>query len=246
MSTTALNRSHAAEAALEVHLCGVLDYDAYLALQERLIFDISGRGDQRGALLICEFPPLITMGRGASRSQLLASDAELSALGIDVRWIARSGPAVVHAPGQLIVTPILPLDRLGIGLSAYRSRFEEAVQAACHDMRVPARRRAGQPGLWSRTGRIADFGGAVKSWVAHHGMFLNVDPDPSFLKLVQPSTEGERATSLQAQRLRPISMAGVREAVIRRIVDRFGYQRYHVYTGHPQLRRTRRKVCLHV
>ncbi len=245
MSTTPAIRSHAADAALEVHLLGLRDFDAYLALQERLIFDISGRADRQGALLICEFPPLITMGREASRSQLTASDQELRALDIEVRWLARSGPAVVHAPGQLIVTPMFPLDRLQLGLSAYRSRLEEALRAACHDVRVPARRRPGHPGLWSRTGRIADFGGAVKNWVTHHGMFLNVDPEPGFLKLVQSTSEGERATSLQAQRLRPISMAGVREAVMRRIADGFGYQRYHVYTGHPRLRRTRRKVCLH-
>lgn len=244
MSTQPAIRSHA-DAALEVHLLGLLDFDAYLALQERLIFDISGRADRQGALLLCEFPPLITMGREASRSQLLASDDDLGAMQIDVRWIARSGPAVAHAPGQLVVTPILPLDRLGMGVSEYRTRFEESVQAACHDRRVPARRRAGQAGLWSRLGRIASFGGAVKSWVSHHGMFLNVDPDPSFLKLVQPHRDGDCVTSLQAQRLRPISMSGVREAVIRQLATHFGYERYHVYTGHPELRRTRRKVCLH-
>lgn len=244
MSRPTTIRSHV-DAALEVHLLGLLDFDAYLALQERLVFDISGRADRQGALLICEFPPLITMGRDASRSQLLVRDDDLRAMRIDVRWIARSGPAVVHAPGQLVVTPILPLDRLRMGVSEYRSRLEESVQAACHETRVPARRRAGQPGLWSRTGRIASFGGAVKSWVSHHGMYLNVDPDHGFLKLVQPSTEGDSVTSLQAQRLRPISMSGVREAVMRRLAANFGYERYHVYTGHPELRRTRRKVCLH-
>lgn len=246
MTTLPAKRTDAADdAALEVHLLGLLDFGAYLALQERLIFEISGRADRQGTLLICEFPPLITMGREASRSQLLAGEEQLNALEIDVRWVARSGPAVIHAPGQLVVTPILPLDRLGLGLSAYRTRLEEAVQAACHDVRVPARRRPHQPGLWSRTGRVASFGGAVKSWVSHHGVFLNVDPEPSFLKLVQPPTANECVTSLQAQRSSPMSMSGVREAVIRRIAERFGYERHHVYTGHPQLRRTRRKVCLH-
>ena len=51
MSTQRAIRSHT-DAALEVHLLGLLDFDAYLALQEHLIFDISGRADRQGALLL--------------------------------------------------------------------------------------------------------------------------------------------------------------------------------------------------
>jgi lipoate-protein ligase B len=235
----------AAAAALEVRLLGLVDFDAVLALQERLVYELSGRDDAQGALLLCEHPPLITLGREACAAQVTADPDDLRACEIDVRWIARGGGTVIHAPGQLAVYPVLPLARLGLGLSEFRARLEEAAVAVCRDMRVPVKRRPSEPGVWSRCGQVACFGAAVKSWVSYHGLFLNVDPDPSFLPLVAGNPGGERPTSLQALLLRPVSMAGVRESMIRHVAERFGYDRFHIYTGHPWLKRTTQKVCVH-
>jgi lipoyl(octanoyl) transferase len=233
-------------AALEVHLLGLVDFDAALALQERLVFEISGRNDCQGALLLCEHPPVITLGREASIADVLADEADLKSAGIELRWISRGGGAYVHVPGQLAVYPVLPLDRLGIGVCEHRRRLEDALIAACRDQRIPARSRAHEPGLWSRAGQIAYFGASVKSWVSSHGMHLNVDPDPAFAGLVRPNPAGERSTSLQAQRVRRTSMPSVRESVLRHVAEQFGYERYHVYTGHPLLKRSTRRICLHV
>jgi lipoate-protein ligase B len=235
----------AAAAALEVRLLGLVDFDAALALQERLVYELSGRDDAQGALLLCEHPPLITLGREASAAQITADPDDLRTCEIDVRWVARGGGTVIHAPGQLAVYPVLPLARLGLGLNEFRTRLEEAAVAVCRDMRVPVKRRPSEPGVWSRCGQVASFGAAVKSWVSYHGLFLNVDPDPSFLPLVAGNPGGERPTSLQALLLRPVSMAGVRESVIRHVAERFGYARFHIYTGHPWLKRTTQKVCVH-
>ncbi|REJ93031.1 MAG: lipoyl(octanoyl) transferase [Planctomycetota bacterium] len=243
--TTTRPELTAAAGALEVHLLGLVDFDSALSLQERLVFDISGRDDTRGALLLCEHPPLITLGREASSSDVAVDPDDLKALEIDVRWISRGGGLCVHAPGQLAVYPVLPLERLGLGLDDFRSAFEEALVGVCHEQRVPAKRSADEPGLWSRGGQVGFFGAAVKSWVSYHGMFLNVDPDPTFMKLGSRPGRDERVSSLRAHRLKPVSMASVRESVMRHVAKRFGYERHHVYTGHPLLKRTRRKVCLH-
>lgn len=232
-------------AALEVHLLGLVDFDAAVALQERLVFEISGRDDRQGALLLCEHPPLITLGREASSTHVVAEPGDLKASEIDVRWISRGGGAITHAPGQLAIYPILPLERLGVGLSAYRDRLEEALVAVCHDVHVPAKRRPGELGVWSRSGKVAFTGGAVKSWVSYMGAYLNVDPHPSFLELTNSNPPGDRCTCLQAQRLSRVSMSAVRESAMRQIAAQFGYERHHVYGGHPLLKRTTRRVCLH-
>jgi lipoyl(octanoyl) transferase len=245
-SSTDRRRTQADTAALEVHLLGLVDFDAALTLQERLVFEISGREDRQGALLLCEHPPLITLGREASIADVLADETDLRSAGIEIRWVSRGGGAVVHAPGQLAVYPILPLDRLGIGLGEYRRRLEDAMIAVCRDQRIPARSRGFETGLWSRAGQVACFGASVTSWVSSHGIYLNVDPEPGFLRLVRTNPPGERSTSLQAQRVRRTSMGSVRESVIRHVVEQFGYDRFHVYTGHPLLQRTSRRVCLHV
>lgn len=244
-SSSACSNGAVLSAALEVHLLGLVEFEAVQSLQERLVFEISGRCDQQGALLLCEHPPLITLGREASCAHVLADAGDLRACEIDVRWIARGGGAIAHAPGQLAIYPILPLQRLGLGLLSYRLRLEETLAAVCRDLHVPAKRRAGEPGIWSRNGRVAFIGAAVKSWVSYYGAYLNVDQHPSFLGLASSDPGGERSTSLQSQRLQRVSMSAVRESTLRHVAEQFGYERIHVYGGHPLLKRTRQKVCLH-
>jgi hypothetical protein len=40
-------------------------------------------------------------------------------------------------------------------------------------------------------------------------------------------------------------MNQVRESVIRHIAAAFHYEKVHTYVGHPLLKRTRRRICLH-
>ncbi|MBL8852280.1 MAG: hypothetical protein JNG89_21590 [Planctomycetaceae bacterium] len=235
----------AQSASLEVYLLGLVDFDSALALQERLVFDFSGRDDRQGALLLCEHPPLVTLGREASADHVLVNPAELRSVEIDVRWVARGGGAIAHAPGQLAVYPILPLQRLGLGLSEFRTRLEESLVAVCHDVQIPAKRREQEAGVWSRSGRVGFIGAAVKSWVSYFGAYLNVDLDPSFLGLASSDPDKERSTSLQAQRLQRVSMAAVRAGMLRRVAEQFGYERHHIYGGHPLLKRRTQRVCLH-
>jgi lipoyl(octanoyl) transferase len=96
-------------------------------------------------------------------------------------------------------------------------------------------------GIWSRGGQVAHIGVAVRSGVSSQGMFINVNPRMEFLRLV--SAEAGRVTSLAAERRVPITMHSVRESVIRRLAARLNYDRYHLYTGHPLLKRTRRVVA---
>ncbi len=66
---------------------------AALALQQRLVYEAGGRQDATITLLVCEHPPIITIGRGGSRAQLRASAAELASRQIEVRWVNRGGGA---------------------------------------------------------------------------------------------------------------------------------------------------------
>jgi lipoate-protein ligase B len=246
MSPSNANPANApqAEGSLEVRLLGCVDFESALFLQERLVYELSGRDDRQGGLLLCEHPPLVTIGREGSRSDILVEPRELVARQMDVQWLNRGGGCYVHAPGQLAVYPILPLQRLGIGLDDYRTLLEESVIAMCREMRVPAWRFEDEAGVSCRLGQLAHVGIAVQSWIAHHGIFINVSPAMDLMRLVQANRTGQRVTSLAAQRERQTPMHVVRESIIRQLVSALGYERFHVYTGHPLLRRTHRTVAV--
>lgn len=231
------------EASLEVYLLGLVDFDACLFLQERLLMEVAQRQDGHGFVLVCEHPPLITIGREGSLNDIAAPPEDLRARQIDVRWLNRGGGAFVHAPGTLAVYPIIPLQRRGVGLADYRQRLETAVVSTCREMRVPAWPTGEIPGVSCRGGQLAQFGAAVRGWVSCHGLQLHVAPMIDTLKLVRPSSPMSRLTSLAAERARPTSMAAARESIVRNLAEQLNYPRYHLYTGHPLLRRTRRVVA---
>ncbi len=210
-------------------------------MQERLSRDIAERTDAGGALLVCEHPPLITVGREGSRAEIRCEAGELAAREIDVRWVNRGGRSIIHTPGQLVAYPILPLSRRGWGLAAYRERLEQSLLAMCGELRVRAWQEPHAAGVFCRGGQLAHVGVAVRSSISMQGLFVNVNPNADFLRLVRP--ESWRSTSLAAQRGNGLAMSAVRESLIRLLAARLDYERYHLYTGHPLLRRTKRVVA---
>src|SRR5437764_5379016 len=107
-----------AEPVLEVYLRGFVDFEAALRLQRRLAYEVACSRDT-AALILCEHPPLVTIGRQGSRCHLLCEPVELKARRWPVRWVNRGSGCMLHLPGQLAIYPILALDRLGFGLTAY-------------------------------------------------------------------------------------------------------------------------------
>ncbi len=229
------------ERSLEAFLLGPLDFDASLALQQRLVFEAGGRADGQVSLLLCEHPPIITLGRLGSRSHVRLSPAELSRRGLDVRWVNRGGGALLHASGQLAICPIVPLDDHGLSVGAFIDRFEHGVLATLTELGLTAQSRtdaAGCRGLWGRGGQVAAFGVAVKRWTTYFGAYLNVDPDLRPFRAIDasPAAAGPMS-SLAAERRQPVKMTSVRATIIRHLAVAFGCPRYHLYTGHPLLAR---------
>src|SRR5438309_6698380 len=120
------SRDAAAEASLQVYLLRSIYLESALALQRRLVYQVAGERSS-AALVLCEHPPLITVGRQGSRSHILCDPEELRVRRWRVRWVNRGGGCVLHQPGQVAVYPILPLDRLNLGLRAYLERLHDVV-----------------------------------------------------------------------------------------------------------------------
>src|SRR5438874_1141026 len=158
----------AAETTLQVYLLGSVEFEAALVLQRRLVYQVAGERSS-AALVLCEHPPLITVGRQGSRSHILCDSDELRARRWSMRWVNRGGGCVLHQPGQLAVYPILPLDRIGLGLRSYLDRLHDVVIAVLGEYRIAGAARANVPGVWVGDRPIAVTGVAVRDWVSYYG-----------------------------------------------------------------------------
>ncbi|WP_157605209.1 lipoyl protein ligase domain-containing protein [Schlesneria paludicola] len=231
--------------SLDVFLLGALELDSAIELQERMRDEIAGRNDRHGVLLVCEHPPAITIGREGRFADVLIDRDELVSRRIDVRWVNRGGGTFLHLPGQLAINAIVPLERLALGLTGLRSAFEASLIAMAGDLKVPAERSTAAPGAVCRCGQFAFIGAGVRDWVSYGGMLVNVSLPQEILDLVRWTDTDVRVTSLSAQRTRPTAVSTVRESLIRNLSQAMGYDSYHLFTGHPLLHRTTRKVYVY-
>lgn len=171
---------------------GRIGYRDAWALQKRLV-DERVAGDSGDRLLLLEHDAVLTLGRQADDSHVLATPRELRKRGIEVIRVERGGEVTYHGPGQLVAYPILRLGDRRILLRPLVRALEEAMIETCAALGVEATRRDGHPGCWvvdaapTRPPRkIGALGLRVERGVTYHGIALNVDPDLRDFELIDP------------------------------------------------------------
>jgi lipoyl(octanoyl) transferase len=224
----------ATEIALQVYLLGEVDFEAGLRFQRRLHYEISGERS-RAALVLCEHPPLITVGRQGSRSHIRAEPEELRAREWRVRWVNRGGGTWLHLPGQLAVYPILPLDRLGLGVDEYLQRLHRVIIDVLADFSLTGAPRDGRPGICVGSRLIAPVGVAVRDWVSYFGFCLNVNPPLLPFRQICSGLGEASATSLERERRGRLRPAFVRQLVIEQFGKHFAFTRTAFFSSHPSL-----------
>jgi lipoyl(octanoyl) transferase len=232
--------------ALHAYLLGTVQFEAALRLQRRLHFEVSGDRTQAG-LILCEHPPLITVGRHGSRAHILFEPDELRQRQWPIRWVNRGGGSLLHLPGQLAIYPILPLDRLGLGVQAYLDHLHQVVQDLLDDFGIRGELRPGQAGVWAHGRLLAAIGVAVRDWVSYYGIYLNVHPSLGLFRHVRPDaiqtalpdlyspSQHAAMTSLERERRGPLRPSLVRELFMEHFQAHFPCCRVSLFSDHPCL-----------
>lgn len=204
----------AAERAPIVIDLGRIPYAEALTLQR----DLARRrqaGEVPDTLLLCEHPPVITLGRASKPEHLLASRHDLERMGVEVVAVERGGDVTYHGPGQLVGYPILDLRRHGQDLHRYLRLLEEVLIGTAAAFGVRAGRVAGKTGVWVGDRKLASIGIHVSRWVTWHGFAVNVTRESldGFDLIVPCGLAGVTMTSLEGEAGRPVALREAAEAV---------------------------------
>jgi lipoyl(octanoyl) transferase len=149
---------------MHIHLLhlGRVTYAEGLEIQARVVAARKA-GAIGDTLLLLEHPPVITLGRNASRGNILASDEWLAQRGVELHEINRGGDVTYHGPGQLVGYPIFDLrgewpGKKGphLGPVDFVRMMEEALIRACADFGVMAKRIPKCTGVWTFGGEPTD------------------------------------------------------------------------------------------
>ena len=190
-------------------------------------------------LLLMEHPPVLTLGRNATRANILASDDLLARKAVEVHEVNRGGDVTYHGPGQLIGYPIFDLrgDLPGkrgphLGPVDFVRLVEEALIFTCKDFGVRAQRICKRTGVWTYAGgsisekKIAAIGIHVSQAVTTHGLALNVTTDLRDFEWIVPcgiADRGVTSLDLEADPLTQPTLARAADALARnfgRVFDR--------------------------
>jgi lipoyl(octanoyl) transferase len=143
---------------------GTVDYPTGLRLQEKLV-GLRKDGRIGDALLLLEHTPVITLGRNAKSSNVIASPEMLVRRGVEVFECDRGGDVTFHGPGQLVAYPIFDLRgfpsensaRRTLGVIDYVRQLEEVLIRTCADLGIPTKRISGLTGVWTTSDASADI-----------------------------------------------------------------------------------------
>ena len=203
-------------------------YEPAWNLQKEMV---TARADSRipDCLLVTEHEPVLTMGRGTDRCNLLATPEQLSKRGVDLYEIERGGDITFHGPGQSVLYPIVDLRNRRRDVRRFLRDMEQFVIRALADLGLDAGIREGLTGIWVDDHKVGAIGVAVSRWITYHGVAINVNTDLDYFKLINPCGITEYPVGSISQLVgREIKLAHFNDLLVYHFAGHFGYERQEV------------------
>ena len=184
-------------------------------LQQRLLKDPSAPE----AVLLLEHEACYTLGRGADPGFLGFDPADPPA---PLFRIDRGGEVTHHCPGQLVLYPVLNLQRHGADLHVYLRELEAVVIDLLAELGLRAGRQDGLTGVWFEGHKLAAIGVGARRWISQHGLALNVDADLQGFAAVVPCGIRDRPVGRVVDWCPGLSASDLRAPLLGAFSRRFG------------------------
>ncbi|SMC44310.1 lipoyl(octanoyl) transferase [Desulfocicer vacuolatum DSM 3385] len=200
---------------------GLVDYEKALDLQQQYVTQKKNKALETDMILMLEHPAVFTLGKRGGRENLMVSEDFLKEQKVPVVQTGRGGNITFHGPGQLVVYPIMDLDRAGMGVADFVHLLEEIMIQMAGDVGVTARRSSANHGIWVENRKLGSIGLSITRGISFHGLALNANVDLTPFSWVNPcGLSGVSMTSLEneLQQKSPkgsISMPVVKESFVR-------------------------------
>ncbi|NUN08724.1 MAG: lipoyl(octanoyl) transferase LipB [Ignavibacteriaceae bacterium] len=203
--------------------CGLLPYAEAWELQKQL-FLARKQGLIPDVVLLLEHPHTYTLGKVASKDNLLSSEDELRAEGINIFEIDRGGDITYHGPGQVVGYPIIDLNLWQKDSHKYLRALEELIISTASEYGLECGRNPKYTGVWIQDRKIAAIGIKISSWITMHGFAFNVNTElKKFNGIIPCGITDKSVTSLEAELCKPIEINEVKSKLLRHFINIFGH-----------------------
>lgn len=179
--------------------------------------------------LMCEHPPVYTLGKSGNISNVLLSDEERAERGIEFHHTNRGGDITFHGRDQVVGYPILDLEKFTTDIGKYLRNMEEVIIRTMAHYNLQGERSAGETGVWldadkpGRERKICAIGVRCSRWVTMHGFAFNINTDLSYFNHIIPcGIPDKQVTSLQKELGREVPMEEVKQIIKQKFEEVYG------------------------
>ena len=172
--------------------------------------------------LLCEHPPVYTLGKSGRLENALISESEMEQKGIQFFRTNRGGDITFHGPDQIVGYPVIDLEKFYTDIGRYLRELEEVIILTLAEYAIVGGRIRGETGVWIEPGttgkerKICAMGVRCSRWITMHGFALNVNTDLSFFENIIPcGIENKQVTSMARELNRPVEVSAVKEKLQR-------------------------------
>lgn len=190
--------------------------------QEAYVRDIQ-KGVRPSTLILCEHPPVLTIGREGGEQNVIIDPSLLASQGIEMIPINRGGDITAHNPGQLIGYPLFNLSEFREDLHWFLRSIEDIIMQVIEEYGIASGRVEGKTGVWIEEERkICAIGLHCSRWVTSHGFALNVNNDLSIFDWIIPCGIPDKdVTSIHRELGKNIDMEDLKEKCRKAYIEYF-------------------------
>ena len=105
---------------------------------------------------------------------------------IPVLHVDRGGKITYHGRGQLIIYPLIDLERYHLTIRSFVTLIEKSIVNFLSRRDIKASAKIEAPGVYIGNKKIASLGLRIKNHASYHGLSLNIDMDLSPFEAIDP------------------------------------------------------------
>ena len=105
---------------------------------------------------------------------------------IAVLPVDRGGKITYHGRGQLIIYPLIDLERYELTIRSFVTLIEKSIVSFLSRRDIKASAKIEAPGVYIENKKIASLGLRIKNHASYHGLSMNIDMDLSPFEAIDP------------------------------------------------------------
>ncbi len=201
---------------------GIIEYNRAWEIQNRYV-DARYKGlIEKDIFLVMEHSNVFTLGKRGGLDNLTVSENFLKKKKIPVINIERGGNITYHGPGQLVVYPIINLEKIRLDVTGYVNKLETIMIESSKKFSVSSGRDERNPGVWVGNNKMGSIGIAIRKGVTFHGFAINVNLSLEPFSWINPcGLSGIRMTSVEKEANKKIDMVEFKNEIVSQIEKEF-------------------------